>query len=992
MLRTAASEMALPAPSTWDPARGGTVAADAPGAAGADGRADHSYELFLTVLVALLIGLVLTLWLRRREKRAVRRRIEAERTRNQALADLVAKTEETQRFFDLALDLLCVADKDGCFRWLNPSWEQTLGHPVAELTGRRVLDLVHPEDRARTEAVLRDLGQGGTVLNFVNRYRHRDGTWRWIEWRANCHEGRLIYAAARDISERVAMEEQVRASEAEQRRLVERLRLAVASMKLGIWDWNVGTDRLEWDAGMCAIYGLEPGEFSNYYDGWTSRVLPEDLPACEHAMLTALNGGAPYNITFRIRLPDGGIRHIRGTALIKKDEAGRPEHMIGLNWDITDKHEAEQELIAAKEAAEAATRAKADFLAVMSHEIRTPLNGVLGLANMLLDTRLDPGQRDMLQMLHTCGDGLLVLLNDILDFSKIEAGKMELEDEEFDPVQAIDDAVTLVAERINSKGLELTTVIAAGIPARLRGDQTRLRQVLTNLLVNAVKFTEQGTIAIRVRALEAAETGPDLGVRTLEFSIADTGIGMSPEAQSRLFQSFSQADASTTRRFGGTGLGLAICKRLVECMGGSIRVDSLAGVGSRFQFTVRLHGVPQVPGTTVQGLRLLCALRPTPLREALVEQCGCWGVEATVAQPSELANRLRAAAQADRPFNAVVIDSTLVVDDVLQSVADLGAGRGTIIDLGGSRSGRADIVLARPLRLGQLYHHLLELVTGTKTYRIRQSSHVRLKGHVLVAEDNPVNQRIAVNLLGKIGLTCDLAADGNEVLAALTRRAYDLVLMDCQMPEMDGLAATRAIRAQEAASVAAGGAPRRLPIIALTAGVTPEERVATQVAGMDAFLTKPIQREELETALARLLPERRDAASIISPEPLADIRALRRLHEDTDDVEEYLKLFADESGKCLGLIVAALERGDLRALAAGAHRLKGTALLVGARRFAAVLMRLEEESAKAGLDALRVIIDSLPELLAASITDLRREAARLERRHTGETTLLARRP
>ncbi len=981
--------MAWSSMPAW-PATGSTaVAVDLPGG---EAARNPTYELSLTILAVLLIGFVLALWLRRREKRAVQRRIEAERTRNQAVADLVAKTEETQRFFDLALDLLCISDMDGCFRWLNPSWEQILGYPVAELTGRRFLDLVHPDDQGQTRAVMRNLGKGEAVLNFVNRYRHRDGTWRWIEWRANCHAGRLIYAAARDISERVAMEEQVRASEAEQRRLVERLRLAVASMNLGIWDWNVGTDRLDWDAGMCAIYGLEPGEFSNYYEGWTSRVLPEDLPACEHAMLTALNGGAPYNITFRIRLPDGSIRHIRGTALIKHDAEGRPEHMIGLNWDITDKHQAEQELIAAKEAAEAATRAKADFLAVMSHEIRTPLNGVLGLANMLLDTRLDPGQRDMLQMLHTCGDGLLVLLNDILDFSKIEAGRMDLEDEEFDPVQTIDDAVTLVAERINAKGLELTTVIAAGLPARLRGDQTRLRQVLTNLLANAVKFTEQGTIAIRVRVLDRPVPTQEIDALILEFSIADTGIGMTPEAQARLFQSFTQADASTTRRFGGTGLGLAISKRLVECMGGSIRVDSIAGTGSRFLFTVRLHGVPQLPGAAVHGLRLLFALRPTPLREALVEQCGCWGIQATVAQPGELANRLRAAAGADRPFHAVLIDANLAVDDALRSVADLGTGRGTIIDLGGSREGRADIVLARPLRLGQLHHHLLELVTGTKTYRIRQASHVRLKGHVLVAEDNPVNQRIAVNLLGKIGLTCDLAADGQEVLTALTRRTYDLVLMDCQMPELDGLAATRAIRLQEVASVANGGPARRLPIIALTAGVTPEERIATQVAGMDAFLTKPIRREDLEAALARLLPERGDAEAIISPEPLADIRALRRLHEDTDDVEEYLKLFADEGGKCLGLITAALERGDVRALAAGAHRLKGTALLVGARRFAAVLMRLEEDSAKAGPGALRVLIDSLEDLLSASVADLRREAARLERRHTGETTLLARRP
>jgi two-component system sensor histidine kinase/response regulator len=929
--------------------------------------ADWRAELYTNLLTAAaLIGAtVLLIRLRLREDQARDDQIAAERTHLQAQAALLGRISETNRFFDLALDLLCIADLDGRFRWLNPAWEGFLGYSRSELTGRNFLDLIHPEDLAATRGAMQDLGTDKVVINFINRYRHHDGAYRWIEWRSTSCQG-AIYTAARDVTLRVSLERQLRDSEDQQRRLLERLRLAVASMPLGTWDWDVATNQLDWDAGMCAIYGLKPEDFSNFYDVWTARILPDDLPAAVDALHTALAGGAPYNVTFRIRLPDGGIRHICGTGLIQRNAAGMPLRMVGLNWDITEKHLATLEVIAAKEQAVAANRAKAEFLAVMSHEIRTPLNGVLGLTNMLLDTPLDANQRDMLLMVHSCGDGLLGVISNILDFSKIEAGKLELEDEEFDLRPTIDDAITLVTERVNTKGLELTTVLAPGIPERLRGDHTRLRQVLTNLLANAVKFTEQGTISIRVRVLPGASGPP--GPLAVEFLVADTGIGMEPEVMGNLFQAFSQADCSINRRFGGTGLGLAISKRLVECMGGSIAVESQVGSGSTFRFWVRLHPVGRDMATdALRGLHVLLGIGCRSVRDALVEQLQNWGMDPLAVLPDEIIQNLRAG----RPVQALLIDDSLPVTDELRA-ATTAAGHCPIIDLSGSRNRRADVTLVRPLRLRQLLRHLQEVVSGTETFRRQETAVIQFRGHVLVAEDNPVNQRIAINLLRKLGLTCDLAADGHEVLAALAHQSYALVLMDCQMPGMDGLAATRAIRRQEVAR----NAGTHLPIIALTAGITAEERTATQQAGMDAFVSKPINQQELRQMLARWLPVLKDSVGVTQG-PLVDLRALRRLQQDTDELDDYLRIFADEGNKCLAMITAAIAGSDLPGAAHAAHRIKGTALLIGAQRFAAEVTRVEKHCGAGEIDAARRIVPDLAGLLTATVSDLRREAARL---------------
>jgi PAS domain S-box-containing protein len=641
----------------------------------------------------------------------------------------------------------------------------------------------------------------------------------------------------------------------------------------------------------------------------------------------------------------------------------------------TNRHLELQTAVAKHMADEAASAslAKSAFLTNMSHEIRTPLNGVLGLASMMLDTQLDADQQDMLQQLHTCGDSLLVLINDILDFSKIEAGKMELEDEEFDIYHTVDDAITLVAERVNTKALELTTVFEDEIPDRLRGDQTRLRQVLANLLANAVKFTETGGISIRIRHFP--RPGDAAEVMRLEFSVTDTGIGMTPEAQGRLFQLFSQADNSTTRRFGGTGLGLAISMRLVEYMGGSIKVESQVGVGSTFRFTVCMHTVRQLPlSPTLRGQRVLMSLCSADLEKSLSEQLSHWGITCAGLKPSTVSNALCAEAALNKRSDILLTDAATVVDDVRRAEA---TGpllqRCIIIDLSGSRDGRADISLSRPLRIGQLRQHLLDIITRTITVQRRPITPTRLNGHVLVVEDNTINQRVATQLLSKLGVTNDVVANGLEAIAALDRRAYDLILMDCQMPEMDGLAATRIIRQQEAER----GTSTRMPIIALTAGVTAQERIATQVAGMNEFLTKPIIRRELEAALTRWLPVRTTVALPQPTESFCDIRVLRRLQEDIEDIDPYLQLFADEGDRSLTLIRDAAGQGNFPSMSAAAHRIKGTALLLGAKRFAGQMSELEQHCANQDIEACRTLATQLPDLLHTTLADLNSAAVQI---------------
>jgi two-component system sensor histidine kinase/response regulator len=650
---------------------------------------------------------------------------------------------------------------------------------------------------------------------------------------------------------------------------------------------------------------------------------------------------------------DGRERWVLTTKVPLKNSHGEITGTFGISKDITDLKTVELELAAARDSAVESARLKSEFLANMSHEIRTPLNAVIGMTGLLLETDLSVEQRDFAETIRNSADALLNIINDILDFSKIEAGKMAIETIDFELNEVVEGTAELLAENAQAKGVELVSWIHADAPRHLRGDPGRIRQVLTNLLGNAVKFTQKGEVVLDVRPTRDNEK-----FTLLKFSVKDTGIGIAPDAQGRLFQAFVQADGSTTRRFGGTGLGLAICRQLVELMHGDIGFESTPGKGSSFWFTVPLEKQPEPQpasgmASTLEGFKVLVVDDNSTNRDIVHHQALAWKMRNGSAQSgAEALALLQEAARAGDPYDLAILDMQMPEMDGLALARAIKAdpltaathlimltSLGYLPEESRWRETGISAYLVKPVKEGRLYDTLVTVLRGTTRSSARAETRStdpavdRAAIRILVAEDNTVNQKVALRQLQKLGYAADAVANGLEVLDAVQRIPYHLILMDCQMPELDGYEATRLLRSDEKKS---GG--KHFYIIAMTANALAGDREECLRAGMDDYISKPVRLNELDAAITRGLKKLETAASESEADPLDQevLQSVRDLASagEPSPLPELIDLFLADTPVRIGKMLDAFKASDPVELEHAAHSMKGSSNNLGAKSLA----------------------------------------------------------
>jgi PAS domain S-box-containing protein len=860
---------------------------------------------------------------------------------------------------------------DGIWDWkpqekktfFSNRWIEMLGYTPEDFTDNDYewSSRIHPDDIAFTFSEINQNLSGLTdSFNHEYRIRNKEGNYLWILNRGKVvdrnsnGEALRVVGSHSDISKLKKTEELIKINET-------RLSLAVKAGGIGIWDWDIVSDKLTWDDQMFVLYGVNKNDFTNAYDAWVNGVYIADKKRGDEEIQMAIKGEKDFNTEFRVQYADGTIRNIKALATVLRNDEGNAIRMIGTNWDITAEKEALVQ-IAAREEAEKANKAKSEFLANMSHEIRTPLNGVIGFTDLLKKTELSHIQQQYVNSANVSGHTLLGLINNILDFSKIEAGMLDLEIIKSDMEQLFEDSIDIVKFAAAEKDIELLLNIDPNMPRFGHVDAIRLKQILANLLGNAVKFTLKGEVELKL-IYQAVDS--DNG--KLLISVRDTGIGINKEQQSKLFKSFSQADSSTTRKFGGTGLGLVISQLIAEKMGSSIKIKSTVGVGTVFYFEVatRFEAGDKPDYTKIIGVQRCLVIDDNANNQLIMKQMlNQWQIQSECCDSGFEALKI---IERTEPFDLIICDYNMPYFNGIETIKmlkdklKLSTEKQPVILLHSSLDHHnlekeclelgIRFHLSKPVKSNDLFIYLNNLYQDNVTNSINETivytkvkiNHPKIK--ILIAEDVFLNMVLIKAILSELGYNDGIieAKNGNEAVEKYQEMNPDLILMDVHMPELDGISATKKIRDIELLT------GNNVPIIALTAGALKEEREKCFAYGMNDFLTKPLIPEKIKEILDKYLSKR-----VLLDEIPPDDESEFDLHMDYTDlvnsfkntsvINSLLNLALNEIPNQIIELESAFIEKNHENISSAAHRIKGSSINMRFSLMAEIAGELENSS------------------------------------------------